>query len=102
MYAIIEACGKQYRVAKGDTILVDHLDADVGAIVRIDRVLMLGGDTVVVGAPTVPGAAVLATVDSHPRGEKVTSLKYIRTRRFRRRHGFRASHTTLTITDIQS
>jgi large subunit ribosomal protein L21 len=102
MYAIVEACGKQYRVAKGDTIQVDHLDADVGATVRLDRVLLLGGDSVVVGSPTVPGAVVTATVLDHPRGEKVTSLKYIRTRRFRRRHGFRATHTTLQIHDIQS
>ncbi len=102
MYAIIEASGKQYRVAKGETIRVDLLDAEIGATIQIDRVLMIGGDAVLLGSPTVPGANVTARVVAHPRGPKVTSLKYIRTRRFRRRHGFRASHTTLEILDIVS
>ncbi len=100
MYAIIEASGKQYRVAKGETIRIDHMDAEIGATVDFDRVLALGGDRTVIGAPTVPGATVKARVLAHPRGEKVRTFKYMRTRRARRRNGFRASHTTLEILEI--
>jgi large subunit ribosomal protein L21 len=100
MYAIVETCGKQYRVAKGDTILVDRLQADVGSTITLDRVLMLHGDQLKVGKPTVAGAAVQARVTDHRLGEKLHSFKYVRTRRYRRRHGYRHSHTELEILDI--
>jgi large subunit ribosomal protein L21 len=100
MYAIVETSGKQYRVAKGDTILVDRMAAEIGATVTLDRVLLVHGDQVKVGAPTVAGASVTAKVLEHPRGEKLRSFKYVRTRRYRRRHGYRHSHTTLEILDI--
>ena len=101
MYAIVETSGRQYRVAQGDSILVDHLAADVGSTVPLDRVLMVHGDAVKVGAPTVAGASVTAKVLEHPRGEKVRSFKYVRTRRYRRRHGYRHSHTRLEILEIK-
>ena len=101
MYAIVETSGKQYRVAQGDTILVDHMAAEVGSTVTLDRVLLLHGDSIQVGAPTVAGATVTAKVLEHPRGEKLKSFKYVRTRRYRRRHGYRHHHTRLEITGIQ-
>jgi large subunit ribosomal protein L21 len=100
MYAIVETSGKQYRVAKGDTILVDLMAADVGATITLDRVLLVHGTEVKVGAPTVAGASVTARVVEHPRGEKLRSFKYVRTRRYRRRHGYRHHHTKLEILDI--
>ena len=100
MFAIVQTSGKQYRVAAGETIRVDHVDADVGATITLDRVLMLVGDDTVVGAPTVPGASISARVVEHFQGDKVITFKYMRTRRFRRRVGYRHSHTTLEILSI--
>ncbi|MEQ1502108.1 MAG: 50S ribosomal protein L21 [Myxococcota bacterium] len=100
MYAIVETSGKQYRVAKGDTIEVDRIGAEIGATVTLDRVLMVHGEQVKVGAPTIAGASVTAKVVEHYLGIKVRSFKYVRTRRYRRRNGFRHSHTSLEILDI--
>ena len=101
MYAIVETSGKQYRVAKGDSILVDLVSAEIGSTVTLDRVLLVHGDAVKVGTPTLEGAKVTAKVIEHPRGEKLRSFKYVRTRRYRRRHGYRHDYTRLEILDIQ-
>ena len=101
MYAIVETSGKQYRVAQGDSILVDRMQAEVGATITLDQVLLVHGDSVKIGAPTVAGAKVTATVVEHSRGEKLRSFKYVRTRRYRRRHGYRHDYTRLEILDIQ-
>ncbi len=100
MYAIIESGSKQYRVAVGETITVDRLDAEEGAELNLDRVLLVSGDDVKVGAPTVDGASVTAKVVNHSRGKKVTTFKYKPRQRTRVRRGFRASLTTLEITAI--
>jgi len=100
MYAIVETSGKQYRVVKGDTILVDRMAAEVGATITLDRVLLVHDTDVRVGTPTLVGASVTVKVVDHPRGEKLRSFKYVRTRRYRRRHGYRHSHTKLEILDI--
>ena len=102
MYAIVAACGKQYRVEKGATLTVDRLDGEIGAEITLGDVLFVGGDTVKVGAPTVEGAAVKAKIIAHEKGEKVITFKYKRRKRTRVRKGFRHSHTTLEITDIQA
>lgn len=101
MFAIVETSGKQYRVEKGATITVDRMEAEEGAEITFDRVLLLSGDGVKVGAPTVEGASVTARVTGHPRGDKVVAFKFRRRHRYRRRVGFRHSHTTLEITDIK-
>lgn len=101
MFAIVETSGKQYRVEKGATITVDRMDAEEGAEITLDRVLLLADDGVKVGAPIVEGASVTAKVVDHPRGEKVVAFKYRRRHRTRRRVGFRHSFTTLEITDIK-
>lgn len=100
MYAIVETSGKQYRVAIGDTIVVDQMAAEVGSTVTFDRVLLLHGEAVQVGTPVVAGAVVTARVVDHHRGEKLRSFKYVRTRRYRRRHGYRHHNTKLEILDI--
>lgn len=101
MFAIVETSGKQYRVEQGGQITVDRMDAEEGAEVTLERVLMIAGDSVKVGKPVVDGAAVTARVVSHFQGDKVTTFKYRPTRRQRRRVGFRHSHTTLEITGIK-
>jgi len=101
MYAVIETQGRQYNVAAGQTLQVDRLDATPGAEITIDRVLLLSTtDGVTVGAPTVDGATVTATVLSHEKGDKVTTFKYRRRKRYRKMRGFRASLSTIQVTTI--
>lgn len=102
MYAVVESGSKQYRVAVGDRLQVDRLGLDVGADLVFDNVLLLSGDEVRVGAPTVAGVSVVAKVVSHDKGDKVRTFKYRRRRRSRVRRGFRASLTTLEITAINA
>lgn len=102
MYAVVAASGKQFKVAEGDTIVVDRLEAEVGSSVTLDQVLLLGGGNVLVGAPTVAGASVTAEVVDHHLGEKRSTFKWMRTRRSRVLNGFRPSMTTLRITAISS
>ncbi len=102
MFAIVATSGKQYRVEKGAQLVVDHVDAEVGATVILDQVLMVGGAATKVGSPTVPGAKVTAKVVDHFKGDKTITFKYRRTRRYRRRVGFRHSHTTLEIISIDA
>ena len=101
MFAIVETSGKQYRVEMGGTITVDRMDAEEGAEIVLDRVLLVANDGVTVGSPTVAGATVTAKVTGHPRGDKVVAFKFRRRSRYRRRVGFRHSYTTLEITDIK-
>lgn len=100
MYAIVVSGGKQYRVAEGDTLTVDRLDAEVGSTVQLGPVLMVGGDSTRVGTPAVEGASVTAQVLAHELGEKREIFQYRRTRRYRRNRGFRPSLTTLSIQTI--
>ena len=102
MFAIVETSGKQYRVEPGARITIDRLDAEEGATVTLDKVLLIGGEGVQVGAPHVSGAAVQATVVEHTLGDKVVTFKYRRRHRYRRRVGFRHSHTTLEILAIEA
>ena len=102
MYAIVEACGKQYRVEPGKRIVVDRLDASEGDTVSLDKVLLIGGDQVKVGTPTIAGATVEVKVIDHHLGDKVITFKYLHRRRFRRRVGFRHSHTTIEIVGIKA
>jgi large subunit ribosomal protein L21 len=99
-YAIIETGGKQYRVQPGETIIVESLAVEVGSTIELDRVLMLGGDDVTLGNPTVTGARVVADVVEHGRGPKVIVLKYKRKNRYQRKMGHRQGYTRLAIKDV--
>ena len=102
-YAIIETGGKQYRVSVGDVLSVEKLDQDAGSDITFDRVLLVGGDgTTQIGAPTVAGASVVATVQEQYRGEKIVVFKYKAKKRYRRRTGHRQSLTRLAITAINA
>ena len=100
MYAVIKTGGKQYRVAKNEVIKVERLDGEVGASVTFPEVLMVGGDSPVVGTPTVAGASVTGTVLEQTRGEKVIIFKKRRRKNYRRRTGHRQMLTVVRIADI--
>ncbi|MGD8956192.1 MAG: 50S ribosomal protein L21 [Chromatiaceae bacterium] len=101
MYAVIQTGGKQYRVAPGSTLRVEKLDADEGASVELDRVLMItDGDDVQVGTPYLPGGKVTATVKAHGRGDKVRIVKFRRRKHHMKRQGHRQAFTELEVTGI--
>jgi large subunit ribosomal protein L21 len=101
MYAIIATGGKQYRVAEGDLLRIEKLEAEVGSTVDFDQVLMVGeGEDVRVGAPLVEGGKVTATVESHGRGDKVRIVKFRRRKHYRKQMGHRQYYTAVRITGI--
>ena len=101
MYALVRTGGKQYRVAKDDTILVERISADEGAEVILDDIVMLGdGDKVTIGTPRVEGAAVSATVVSQTRGPKIIIFRRKRRKNHRRTQGHRQDLTLLKINAI--
>ena len=99
MYAIIATGGKQYRVSQGDVIYVEKLNNQVGDEVTFP-VLMLGGDTVEVGNPTVAGAAVTGKVLQQGKGQKIVVFKYKSKKNYRRKAGHRQPFTKVEITAI--
>jgi large subunit ribosomal protein L21 len=100
MFAVIKTGGKQYRVAAEDKIRIDGIDREPGEIVEFGEVLMLGGDNVQVGAPTIAGAMVAGEVLQHTRGEKVIAFKKRRRKNSRRKRGYRHDFTLIRITEI--
>jgi large subunit ribosomal protein L21 len=101
MYAVIKTGGKQYRVKAGDVLVVEKLAGDPGAKVNFDQVLMLGdGAGVTVGAPTVAGAVVSATLIETRKGEKIKVFKKIRRQGYRRTQGHRQFESVLRVTGI--
>lgn len=101
MYAVIRTGGKQYKVAQGDTLDVEKLPAEQGANVELSDVLMLvDGDKVTVGTPTVAGAKVSAKIVEHGRGEKIRIIKFRRRKHYRKTQGHRQSYTELKIGGI--
>ena len=101
MYALVRTGGKQDRVAKDDTILVERISADEGAEIILDDIVMLGdGDQVTIGAPRVEGAAVSATVMRQTRGPKIIIFRRKRRKNHRRTQGHRQDLTLLKINAI--
>jgi large subunit ribosomal protein L21 len=100
-FAIVESGGKQYRAVEGGTIEVDRLQITPGESIDIEQVLMLvDGDDVAVGTPTVKGAAVKATVLEHFKGEKTINFHYKPKKRIRQKTGHRQQYTRLEIEKI--
>ena len=103
MYAVVKTGGKQYRVTKDDTILVEKLDADEGQTVTLSDVMLLGdGDKVTVGTPVVANASVEARVVNQTRGPKIIIFRRKRRKNHRRTQGHRQDLTLLKITDINT
>ena len=100
MYAIIETGGKQYKVAEGDVIFVEKLDAEVEATYTFDKVLAVGGDEVKIGAPVVEGASVSAKVLKQGKDKKVIVFKYKPKKNYRRKQGHRQPYTKVQIEKI--
>ncbi len=100
MFAVIRTGGKQYRVAAEDVIRIDGIDRKPGEIVEFGEVLILGGDNIQVGAPTISGAMVAGEVLQHARGDKVISFKKRRRKNSRRKRGYRHNFTVIRITEI--
>ncbi|MFZ0766712.1 MAG: 50S ribosomal protein L21 [Bradyrhizobium sp.] len=100
MFAVIKTGGRQYRVAPDDVLEIGKIAGDVGTIVQLGEVLLVGGETPVLGAPTVAGASVAAEVLDHKRGPKVIAFKKRRRKNSRRKRGYRDEITVLRITEI--
>jgi large subunit ribosomal protein L21 len=101
MYAVVDNGGKQYRVEAGTTLVIDRLDAEAGASVTFDRVLLIGDeDGVTVGTPTVAGASVHGTVVAHGRGPKIIVFRFRPKAHYRRRTGHRSELTQVRIDEI--
>ena len=100
MFAVIKTGGKQYRVAANETVKVARVEGEVGDVVEFGEVLVVGGDTPQLGAPTVSGATVAGEIVSHDRGPKVIAFKKRRRKNSRRKRGHRQDLTVLRITAI--
>src|SRR5919199_700307 len=102
MYAIVKAGGKQYRVEKGDSIVVDRLRAGAGEKVALDPVLYVDGDKAVFEGADLEKVKVEAVVRGHERGPKVRVLKFKPKRGYKRRIGHRQELTRLEVTAIKA
>ncbi len=103
MYAVISTGGKQYKLAQGDVCRIEKLDAEEGASVEIDKVLMIAdGDNINIGAPFVDGGKVTATVKSHGRAKKVEIMKFRRRKHHQKRTGHRQYYTEIEVTGISA
>ena len=103
MYANIRTGGKQYRVEPGDVVRLERLEADVGASVTLDDVLLVGGqDDIHVGAPRLENAAVMGTVVEQGRERKVRVFKQKRRKHYRRTKGHRQSFTAVRIERVEA
>ena len=103
MYAIIESCGKQYKVAKGDVVFFEKLDAEVDKNYNFDKVVLVSDDNgkVQLGNPYVKGVKVEGKVVSHGKGKKIIVFKMKPKKNYRRKQGHRQPYTKIEITDIK-
>ncbi len=102
MFAVIQTGGKQYRVAPGDVIFIEKLNAREDEIVKFDA-LMFSDDTgVKIGTPTVKGVSVEGKVQKHGKGEKIVVFKYKAKKTYRRKAGHRQPYTRVEITKINA
>ena len=101
MYAIIEACGKQYKVAEGDEVYLEKLEVNEGEKVTFDQVLLISdGEKIKVGTPTVKSAKVEATVVAHGKDKKVVVFKYKAKKNERKKQGHRQQYTKVRVESI--
>ncbi len=102
MYAIIETGGKQVKVAVGETIYVEKLNAEAGETVTFDKVVLVSKDSLTVGQPYVKGATVTAKVEKQGRGKKIIVFKYRAKKNYRKKQGHRQSYTKLVVESIKA
>ena len=102
MYAIIEACGKQYKVAEGDVVFFEKLEAEEGKTITFDNVILVSDDkNIQVGNPYVKGIKVEGKVISHGKAKKILVFKYKAKKNYRRTQGHRQPYTKVEITSIK-
>lgn len=102
MYAIIESCGKQYKVTEGDVVFFEKLDAEEGKKVTFDKVMLVSEDgKVQVGNPYVKGVKVEGKVVAHGKAKKIIVFKMKAKANYRRRYGHRQPYTKVEITSIK-
>ena len=103
MYVVFKTGGKQYRATTGDVIKVETIEAEKGATIELDEVLMVGeGEDVKVGTPYLEGGKVTATVLDHGRRDKIKVIKFKRRKNYRRQMGHRQYFTQIEITGIDA
>lgn len=100
MYAIIETCGKQYKVQIGDVVYFEKLDIEEGKKAKFENVLLISDETVNVGNPYIKGAVVEGTVLEHGKGKKVIVFKYKAKKNYRKKQGHRQPFTKIKIEKI--
>ncbi len=100
MYAIVDIAGKQFKVAPDQHIYAPLLSGEAGSSVELGNVLLMGGDNLEVGAPSVSGARVAATIVEHVKGDKVIIFKKKRRKGYRKKQGHRQQYTKLLIDEI--
>ncbi|MGX7329130.1 50S ribosomal protein L21 [uncultured Enterococcus sp.] len=102
MYAIIKTGGKQIKVEVGQAIYVEKLDVEAGQQVTFDEVILVGGESTKVGAPTVAGATVVGTVEKHGKQKKVVTFKYKPKKHSHTKQGHRQPYTKVVIEAINA
>lgn len=102
MYAIIETGGKQIKVAAGEAVYIEKLNAEAGETVTFDKVLFVGGEDMKVGAPLVEGATVTGTVEKQGKQKKITVFKYKAKKNNRKKQGHRQPYTKVVIEAINA
>ena len=103
MYAIIESCGKQYKVAEGDVVFFEKLDVEEGKKVTFDKVILVSNDgKIEVGTPNVKGVKVEGKVVSHGKAKKIIVFKMKPKKNYRRKQGHRQPYTKVEITSIKT
>ena len=103
MYAVVQTGGKQYRLGVGDNVRVEKLAGELGEVVELPQVLVIGdGEKVSIGDPVIAGASVKAEIVNHGRDKKIRVFKMKRRKKYRRTQGHRQSFTQLRVTEITS
>ena len=101
MEAIIQVCGKQFPVKKGQKIVVDRIEAETGSELKLEVLACYSDDTIKIGQPLVAGAQALAKVVNHKRGDKIVVSTFKRRKGYHKTRGHRQDLTEIEITDIQ-
>ena len=103
MYAVLKTGGKQYKVAAGEKLKIEQIPAEIGSEITLDQVLAVGeGASLKLGDPLVNGAAVMATVISQGRHDKVTIFKMRRRKHYQKHQGHRQNYTEILINTIKA
>ncbi len=102
MFAIVETGGKQYKLKEKDRVKVEKIEAPEGSEVELEKVLMVAGEEIKVGAPYVEGAKVVAKVVRHGKGPKVIGMKFKKKKNYKRKYGHRQWFTELEVIEIKA